>query len=173
MNKGLEAFERINHTVCSNYNRKNLKLSLSGVDCQNLGMLIDDLDIVEEALQRLDAIDNANPSEALEELFKTTYFGSKEEYDKINVCYNSIKIALLELKAIKESKEYNTIGQSLLKAQAQEKVLSIIFEKNVSIFWVRECKNVEEYNYNIPDYLQLTEEEFELLKRYCCGKESD
>ena len=58
------------------------------------------------------------------------------------------------------------LQKALLKAQEQEKVLEIIFKKNVSIFWVRECKNVEEYNYNIPDYLQLIQEEFDLLKRW-------
>ena len=56
-----------------------------------------------------------NPSEALEELFKTTYFGSKEEYDKINNCYNSIK-------------------QYILKSQEQEKENELLKEIIKSFF---------------------------------------
>ncbi len=47
---------------------------------------------------------------------------SATTYDYLEI----IEQALLELKAIKESKEYNTIGQYILKAQEQEKVLNNI-----------------------------------------------
>ena len=60
----------------------------------------------------------------------------------------------------------NEIKQALIKAQEQEKVLKILFEKNVTIFWLKECKSLEEYNYNTADYMKLTQEEFDLLKRW-------
>ena len=111
-------------------------------------------DILKSALQRLEAIDNAKPSEALEELFKTSYFCSKEEYDKINSCYDSIK-------------------QALIKAQEQEKVLSIVFEKNVDVLELRilikhhnDRMVLKLYNRQYKKEWQLTQEEFNLLKEY-------
>ena len=102
-------------------------------------------EIIESALQRLDAIDNANPSEALEKLL--------DGYSK----------------GIAGRSYYDAIKQALLKAQEQEKVLDIIKEKNVDIGLVINCDSVEEYNDNltllaISQY--LIQEEFKLLKRY-------
>ena len=44
------------------------------------------------------------------------------------------------------------------------KALEIIKEKNVNMFWLKECFNLEQYNYNMADYMKLTEEEFRILK---------
>ena len=113
------------------------------------------LDIIEQALQRLEAIDNAEPSEALESLerVKGYYAGG----------IISVEVYL------EETEEYNTVKQALLKAQKQEKVLEIIFEKNVEIYWLKHSKTVEEYNKhikNLRDTFNLTQEEFDTLKRW-------
>ena len=96
----------------------------------------------------LKLINNANPSEALECFIETIrMFGE-----------NQIGLDRYEEK-------YNTIKQALIKAQEQEKILEIIFEKGIDIGWLRQCKTVEEYNYHC-EAKHLTQEEFELLKRW-------
>ena len=76
--------------------------------------------------------------------------------------------------------EINSFGRRLknvlLTFQEQEKVLKIIKEKKVDIIAIKESKTLEEYNRNaweVENYgrykgykLQLTQEEFILLKRY-------
>jgi len=60
------------------------------------------------------------------------------------------------------------------KLMEQEKVLNVIKEKNVDTKLLRECNSVDEYNAKIKkDYnsfyykkYRLTQEEFDLLKRY-------
>ena len=96
----------------------------------------------------LEAIDNANPSKAmecLEELHHQLY-GDTLDIDRS-------RFAL-------------PIKNALLKAQEQKKVLEIIKEKYVEIYILLKSKNVEQYNFNIRFGKQLTEEEFDLLKRY-------
>lgn len=106
--------------------------------------------IIEKELQRLESIDNSNPSEALECLFRIGY-NHRENY--ING---------------RHKEDYNIVEQTLLKAQEQEKVLVIIKEKNVDIFWLKNSKTKSDYNSHvfISKINELTEEEFELLKRY-------
>jgi len=129
------------------------------------------LEIVEQALQRLEAIENASPSEALK-------------------CVDILKedgciITLTQGKALE------TIRQALLKAQEQEnenaklkgqvkyltevgtefqKVLEIMFEKNVDIIMIRMSETLDKYNRMIYkdnfNRKELTQEEFYLLKRY-------
>ena len=172
MSKGLEALHRI-------ANAKN------HFKYDTLELVDKDFQIVQQELLRLEALekgkitditdnymafknDNTKPSEALEELFKTTYFGSDEEYKKIDNCYNTIKQALL--KAQEQEKENNKLkGQVNYLTEAVtefQKMLMVIFEKNVSIFWIKECKSLKEYNYNVADYMKLTQEDFDLVKRY-------
>ena len=91
------------------------------------------------------AIDNTNPNEALECLAKI-----KDTFGCDMVYYHSNSI--------------DTIKQALIKAQEQEKVLKIIFEKGIDIGWLRQCKTVEEYNYHC-EAKHLTQEEFDTLKR--------
>ena len=107
---------------------------------------VDQIDIIEKALQRLEAIDNANPSEVLEflETIKTTK----------------------ELKPfLEQTKQY------ILKAQEMKKVLKVIFEKNVDIYLLNDLGTLEEYNEWVlkkyGTYYQQTQEEFDLVKRYC------
>ena len=112
--------------------------------------VVDDFDVIEKALQRLETIENANPNEALK-------------------CLEKLEIQITNRIILNEEEQLNfcnTIKQALLKAQEQEKVLKILFEKNVTIFWLKECKSLEEYNYNTADYMKLTQEEFDLLKRW-------
>ena len=113
-----------------------------------------DIELLEQSLQRLESIDNANPSEALEELGK---------YELKQDCL------------VEDLTVYDTIKQALLKAQENEKVLSIIKEKDVDIKFLRALINSDsKYTrknalkiYNLClDNEQLTEEEFDLLKRW-------
>lgn len=61
------------------------------------------------------------------------------------------------------------IKQALIKAQEQEKALSIIKEKDVDIEFLKSADTFEEYNklikFKTPFAIALTQEEFELLKR--------
>lgn len=108
---------------------------------------------VKSALQRLESIDNANPSEALECLER--FFNSRKIYEPNNTFVFDCITRL------------NSIKQALIKAQEQEKVLEIIFKKTVGIFQLSCCKNVYEYNdLKFNDNEKLTEEEFDLLKRW-------
>ena len=107
--------------------------------------------IIEKALQRLEAIDNANSSEALYCL-KTI----KGEQQKYSLPYDE------EIKIIK---------QALTKAQEQEKVLKILFEKDVDIWNIKLYDDYEDYckgkeKYLLRKDLWLTQEEFDLLKRW-------
>lgn len=55
--------------------------------------------------------------------------------------------------------------ESQIKAQEQEKVLEIIFEKNVDIIYLKDSNNVEEYNSHFGCVIcKLTKEEFNTLK---------
>lgn len=99
--------------------------------------VVEAFDVIEKGLQRLESIDNANPSEALN-ITKAT-----EKYTGIDL---------------------SIVKQALLKAQEQEKALKIIKENQVSTFWINECKSVEEYNGVYGR--KLIEEEIELLKRW-------
>ena len=120
--------------------------------------------------QRLKAIDNAKPSEALE-------------------CWNYIKAIIPEWARKKDEKHpdiLEPIKQVLLKAQEQEKVLEILKSKKYipleqinPKFWDNEedydetvdyefylwlCE--EECEYVVKEEQKLTREEFELVKRY-------
>ena len=115
-----------------------------------------------EWLKELQAIKSAELSEALD---KFDYIGNdiKFAYDDDYVSYDYT-----------DDVEY--IKNTLIKAQEQEKVFEIIFEKNVDIIAIKESKTLEEYNRNaweVEHYgrykgyrLQLTEEEFNLLKEW-------
>lgn len=148
---------------------------------------------LKEALQRLEAIDNANPSEALEcleEMYEVSCDSRKPEYN----LYETIKQALL--KAQEQDFNYKNIvipffdelvkllgindtDEMLDKIKEQEKVLEIIKEKRVDEQLIRIADNVEWYNKNYIyrheiEYLnrddvlayQLTAEEFDTLKRW-------
>lgn len=64
-------------------------------------------DIIEEALQRLEVIDNADSSEALEKLDNMYFLCTPQHYyDKLDNYYNSIKNYILKTQeALKNEKE--------------------------------------------------------------------
>lgn len=67
----------------------------------------------------------------------------------------------------KFEERYTIIKQALLKAQEQEKVLEIIFKKNVDMYSLRRCETVEEYNTHFAiDALDLFNYIIELRRLY-------
>ena len=70
------------------------------------------------------------------------------------------------------TKVCDTIKSYIIIAEERKKVLDIIWEKNVDIKYFKKCKTVEKYNNYCDDTYKkfLTQEEFDLLKRYCDGK---
>ena len=124
---------------------------------------------IKQALQRLETIDNAKPSEALECL----EYISKEEIvvrDRNSIYMNpndNNKGAFTHLTTVgvnfKGALEH--IKQALIKSQEQEKALKIMFEKYVDLNLLDCDDEVGQYNRHFGKGRQLTEEEFELLKR--------
>jgi len=194
-------------------------------ECKKLGISpTQDYKIIEQALQRLEAIDNAKPSEALEcwnyikaiipewarkkdekhpdilEPIKQALIKAQEnEKDKVllkNLHNTKVKVPLVhifnglswekkfaytehiyyhweelkesleaEIKAIKDEKE-----NLESKTKKQEKVLKIIFEKNVDIGLLKRSENWLDYYTRVKHKTgkdtELTEEEFNSLKRW-------
>jgi len=127
-----------------------------GNDTYRLYLKKNEIELLEKYLTELEAIDNAKPSEALE------LVGYLKDY-------------LLNM--IPYCDWLNDIEKYILKAQEQEKVLEIIKEKRVDLSYLRCCfednQSVERYNEYIRNKTmvydheeELTQEEFELLKRY-------
>ena len=148
MSKELEALNKIQHDFGQ----------LKGQE------LVNCYETIFKGLKRLEAIDNASPSEALEELEKI-----KNRYDMLEIKYvfgnpEEKPIPLLN---------FNTIKQALLKAQEQEKVLKIIKKKKVNIDLLYASSIVEQYNDELVRVYgmwfvkdrQLTKDEFDALKR--------
>ncbi len=99
-----------------------------------------------------DDVDNSNTSEAMKQV---KFFKSQDFYDEIGQHYGLI------------NERCKVIEDALIKAQEQEKVLKIIFEKNVNIIILKLAENVDEYNERmLANSLMLTQEEFDLIRRY-------
>ena len=111
----------------------------------------DELRIIEQALQRLEAIDNTKPSEALERTSSEIIDGYPTGNVNVGMTWE----------------EHSAIKQTLQKSQEQEKVLEIIFEKEVNMQVFNQCEDVETYNkvYIKQKDRQLTQEEFDKVKR--------
>lgn len=134
MSKELEALKRVKYNISKE--------------------VVDAFDSIENALERLEAIDNANPSEALETL-KDALIGNGIN-DTINDYVDNLILP---------------IKQALLKAQENEKVLSIIKEKCVDVGYVIMLFMYKDYNSKMDELwgdkaplYYLTKEEFKLLK---------
>lgn len=104
MSKELEALERL-----------AMPDEIHIKECKKLGIgLTEDYDVVEKALQRLEAIDNANPSEALKGLEKICDV-SKNDMD-INIGWIF-------------KHEIDTIKQALLKAQKEHNSINLLMQE--------------------------------------------
>lgn len=159
MSRELEALERL-----IEYRR----IDVESVERDDGTSYENDISIIEKALQRLEAIDNANPSEALkylENMIDTFLVENKNkiEFNKVN----NYDCELLE----ERRKDLESYKQALIKAQEQGKVLEILFKKQVDLGWlwycIHECVNsLNEYNKKMPiEKFKLTQEEFNLLKK--------
>lgn len=151
-------------------------------------LLMQDYEIVKQALKRLESIDNANPSEALKCLgllgdFEWRKKSFKEAFPDL---FGTIEQALLKAQENARSEEilqkYYQEGITLdsVRALKQErdnykKVLEILKEKRVDLPYLRCCiednQTVYRYNEYIRDKTmdydheeELTEEDFETLK---------
>lgn len=131
---------------------------------------------VEQALLELKQIKESKPSEALkslEEMGKYSigygYVADLKQFETIKQTLVNFDLTidfLIDLSKLTNETDLNKI---MKKLQEQDKVLEIIFEKKVDTRFLRDCKTVEEYNKycdDITDEKSLTEEEFDLLKRW-------
>ena len=116
------------------------------------------LKTIEQALLELQSIKESNPNEVLKILEEVKYAPSfMGGNDRYRTYLGSDKLY---------EKDINIIKQYILKAQENEKVLEIIKDKNVLIYNLKIADNLTEYNRWADDENTLTQEEFELLKRY-------
>ena len=106
---------------------------LSAVSGCEVDMDSERIKLVKQALQRLESIDNANPSEALEELEKYIFNEWKQNHVNFGCDYK------LEAELNNQLNNLKSIKQALLKAQEQEKVLEILKERHVDILNLEEC----------------------------------
>lgn len=137
---------------------------------------LENYEIVKQALQRLEAIENTKPSEALECL-KTPlhnewlrFYPQFKEIDETTKFVDGCRMVK------SDADNYIVIKQALIKAQEQDRVLKIIFEKGLplpEIDIIRQSKDYNEYcakwswigkTTNIS--IQKNQEEFDLLKAY-------
>jgi hypothetical protein len=160
MTKELEALERIGAEKLAR-----------GELIRNDDRLEPYITILKQALQRLEAIDNAKPSEAL---IYTNVLIEENDHDIENQNITGFDI-FTQAKWVKylndKSSLLNTIKNTLLKAQEQEKVLEIIFEKDVDMIELGCAEYYYQYNKEVyekyhDDDMLLTQEEFDTLKRY-------
>ena len=115
-------------------------------------------DIVDNALKRLESIDNATPSKALEELkridYNITYLLSDCDInEEVSMNFNSIR----------DNKSCEIIKQYILKAQEEHKLLEVIKEKVMNLVSISDGRvwDGELYQSN-----KLTEEETVILNRW-------
>lgn len=152
MSKELEAFNRIMET----YGKTN---SLEGT--------YDEFLTIKRALQRLEQIDNSTPGEALECLKNIEAMGEDCLDDCCVVWFNVVKQTLLKAQ---EQEEENTKLKGQIKYLGEiitdfQKVLKIVFEKNVQVNNLKKCKTLEEYNI-LWTTDELTQEEFDTLEEW-------
>ena len=124
---------------------------------------------IDEAFQRLEAIDNANPSEALECL--ESMYARLPQWD---LCrnqdqHNTIKQALIQAEIDKKQlelyiQENTKLFSNLVNKSKKELAFDIIKGKNVMIHLLKCVSSVEEYNDYVSTDEQLTQEEFDTLK---------
>ena len=188
MSKELEILEDISKEECLFKDRNTIYMggekSNSFTHKDTIGNYFKGIEEIKQALQRLEQIDNANPSEALECLIgleKEIIQRDGRITDFLKIKFNIIKQALIKAQENARSEEilqkYYQEGITLdsVRVLKQErdnykKVLNIIKEKDVDIYILEGCKTVDEYNSKIVHIVgetrELTQEEFDLLKRW-------
>ena len=165
MSKELEALKELKHWKETNNENGAVWLPLFAVED------------IENSLKRREAIDNANLSEALEDLKELHKLAYDIDVWKIEDIVQSLHIKQALQKAQEQEEDiihYNGTVENLRRDNAllkdiknnQEKALMVIFEKMVNILLLELAENVDEYNERIVRNGQLTEEEFNLLKRH-------
>jgi len=162
-NKVLNAFSRI--TLNVDYDND------SSYDCLQFE---DDCKGVEQALQELDDIKNSKSNDAMKYLEKEIKdLENKLEKDiklrdKLTIYqHNALENCVSRISKYESKlKQLSAIKQCILKAQQQEKVLSIIKEKTLNILLLELAQNVDEYNERIIPNGKLTQDEFDTLKRW-------
>lgn len=116
--------------------------------------------------ESLEAIDNANLNEAMEELEMLHDCSTAiQELPSSNWVQYAENEAELDLKLYFG---YENIKQALLKSQELEKVLEIIKEKNVDIGLLKRSENWLDYytrvKHKTGNNTEITEEEFNFIK---------
>ena len=146
---------------------KNIKFKKEfvGNDTYRLYLKKNDIELLEKELQRLEVIDNAEPSEALKciEYIENKLDTLKREY-KSHLNHRCDDLFI-------QKHIFTTIKQYILKAQTQENLLKIIKEKRVDMFILESVSCASVYNatlekdfYKVDNYRFLTDEEFDSLK---------
>lgn len=183
MSKELEALKQVNELIKSVEEYKNKTGKDNPTICMSEKLLISIQNALQPALQRLEEIDNAEINEAFEcvDYIEKKLAGLRYECKRTkNHRCDDLFI---------QEHIFDAIKQALIKAQEQEKVLSIIKGKCLhtdNLNYVAVCINYDMYkekmsekhdtvvikiDWNDRELLDclklLTQEEFELLKRYC------
>ena len=134
---------------------------------------------IKQSLQRLEAIDNKQLKDkdycsiTNDEVVPILHNIETGNFIKCDICDTKWHEGCMCCrKHLKNSEEFEIIKQALLKAQEQEKVLEIIKEKRVNSYYFDIASDVKIYNnwivilYGYPKEFLLTQEEFDLLKRW-------
>ena len=123
---------------------------------------LEELERLTEYFEPYEDENNSKPSEALKYVDKILGYFGKAQIETMTLS----KCDIL------------TIKQTLIKAQEQEKVLEIIFEKGLSLTErdiIKQSENYKQYQIKIswwnykPFAIPKSKEEFDLLKRWING----
>lgn len=159
MNKGLEAWLELAEWMVNHINRvEHKEIEKDYFTTDSCGVEIKGIptSTITKELQRLEAIDNANPSEALKQLGDISYFimEAYSDHEPLEENQRDSRQCFVDY--------CKNIQQALLKAKEQEKALKIIKNKWVDLYALFIAYDLEDYN--IKHTIELTQEEFDLLK---------
>jgi hypothetical protein len=166
MSKELEAFERIDNTLCLNNIKGKLEFGIDTeehTDCDSVIGMVDDLETIKQSLLKAQEQKNTG-------VVGGRTFGKEILYLKQSIeQYNDKPIFYISRtygnKYIVPQKQFDDLTNENAE---HKKVLEIIKEKNVDIQLLKESGNRYEYNIHFPfrEIYQLTKEEFDLLKKW-------
>lgn len=167
--KGLKRLESIDHAepseasrslefICKILNEKRIDVKW---------LFKGDYNIIVQALHRLEAIEKGKNTDIIDNYmgFKNDNVESSEALKWFGEQWVEYGIQDTVMQ-IKDTKEFATIKQALIKAEKEHKILDIIKEKEVNMQVFNQCEDVETYNkvYIKQKDRQLSQEEFNLLK---------